>query len=648
MRDSSVPIASEGQAPTALWQGNQPAESIRLPVTLGQYELTEALGRGGMGAVFRATHLKLKRPVAVKILSPHRTQDSQSVARFQLEMEAIGRLDDPHIVRALDAADSSGLPFLVMELVEGIDLAKLLRIVGGLPVADAAELTRQAALGLQYVHVNGLVHRDIKPSNLMLSNKGVVKLLDLGLARIALEESGDEPLTATGDLMGTADFMAPEQGLDSHGVDIRADIYSLGCTLYMLLSGRAPFSGPEYDSKYKKLLGHSQRPVPTIREFRSDLPNGLESILMRMLEKLPGDRYQQPVEVAEALHAFAEGHNVVGLAAGLKSRLASEPANVKPVVHSHQVETQVPPVAGAATVAVGSRRTDADGTMATTQPPLAAGRGKRIRVGLAIGFAVALVTSLTMVGSRSSWFGAEGPVNDRPAQPDVATAAPESPPPERKSHLLSGTPGQVFDLFEQPPAVLEWPEQSATSQWHFSSEQGLLVNCTGTGLLQLGVVPAGTECIIEVTLQQIDWTGGMGLFFGYEGPDGSHDGIVRYQHVSLASKPRPNGEQAYYVEWLAVVDSGKSGPSSQVALAARPVARPALGDHRLAITLGKRGLQKVAWDGEELAGFLQIEIPPNITLSASGGALGVMNEHSSGTYRTATLIFSGDTPDEHP
>src|SRR5205085_11414758 len=184
------------------------------------------------GTVYKAEHTRLRRLVAIKLLSADRTQSPSAVARFDREMHAIGGLDHPNIVRALDAGEHEGKHFLVMEFVAGDDVSALLARLGPVPVADACEIVRQAALGLQHAHQAGLVHRDIKPGNLMLTPDGVVKVLDLGLALLSQPAETGRELTGSGQVMGTLDYMAPEQGDDMHGVDIRADVYSLGATLY--------------------------------------------------------------------------------------------------------------------------------------------------------------------------------------------------------------------------------------------------------------------------------------------------------------------------------------------------------------------------------------------------------------------------------
>lgn len=282
---------------------------------LGEYELLGRIGRGGMGAVYKARQVRLDKTVALKVLPRERTSDLRAVARFEREMKAIGRLSNPNIVQALDARDIDGTTVLVMEYVEGLDLAKVLRRVGRFAIADACELIRQTALGLQYIHENKLVHRDVKPSNLMLTPQGQVKILDLGLALLNSHESTDGELTGDGSVMGTPDYIAPEQAGDCHGVDIRADIYSLGCTLYHLLTGCAPFGGPNYRKPLDKVMGHTRDTAPAVKVLRPDVPNVLSAIVERMMAKDPVSRFVAPAEAATALSPFVAGSDLPALLA---------------------------------------------------------------------------------------------------------------------------------------------------------------------------------------------------------------------------------------------------------------------------------------------------------------------------------------------
>jgi serine/threonine protein kinase len=271
---------------------------------LGSYELLKKLGQGGMGVVYQARHTLLNKLVALKVLSAEQMKDAKAVARFRREMVAVGSLDHPNIVRAHDAGEAEGHHFLVMELVVGIDLAKLADHHGPFPINAACEMIRQAAVGLQHAHEHGLVHRDIKPSNLMLTSTGEVKILDLGLARLHEDQPASEALTKSGAMVGTPDYMAPEQGFGAWPVDVRADLYSLGCTLCKLLTGRAPFDRPEFDTPLKKLLAHAQEPAPNLRALRPEASEKLTALLERLLAKNPAARLGTAAEVATALQSF--------------------------------------------------------------------------------------------------------------------------------------------------------------------------------------------------------------------------------------------------------------------------------------------------------------------------------------------------------
>ena len=242
---------------------------------LGDYELLEQIGQGGMGTVYRARHVLLNQTVAVKVLPPHLLEDSQAVARFRQEMLSTGSLNHPHLIRALNAGADRGCHFLVTEFVDGITLRDLVDQLGPLPWGASCELVRQAAVGLQYVHVHGLVHRDIKPANLMLTRDGTVKILDLGLARERIRTTHRE-LTQAGQPMGTIDYMAPEQWLDSSSVDIRADIYSLGGTLFFLLAGKTPAAADSQATQPWRAAGRQPGPPASLSSQRPDCPKELQ------------------------------------------------------------------------------------------------------------------------------------------------------------------------------------------------------------------------------------------------------------------------------------------------------------------------------------------------------------------------------------
>lgn len=274
-------------------------------LAIGRYLVLEKLGQGGMGVVFKARNRESRRVVALKILPPSFARDPDAVHRFRREFEVAAGLSHPNIVAAIDAAEDRGVQFLTMEYVNGHNLDDLVGAVGPLPIKLAINCAIQAATGLAAAHAGGIVHRDIKPANLMLDATGLVRVLDLGLARVIsaaspLGRATAGPLTQTGAYLGTVDFMAPEQADDSKRADSRADIYSLACTLYFLLTGQAPFGG---DSALKRLMAHQNQQAPSLHASRSDVPAALEAAYQTMMAKRPDDRPRSMVQVIELLQS---------------------------------------------------------------------------------------------------------------------------------------------------------------------------------------------------------------------------------------------------------------------------------------------------------------------------------------------------------
>ncbi len=282
-----------------------------------RYRVLGLLGAGGMGTVYKARHLLMDRLVALKVVNPGLVGEPEMAERFRREVKAAARLAHPNVVTAYDAERAGDTHFLVMEYVEGTNLARLVAERGPLPVGQACDYARQAALGLQHAHEQGMVHRDVKPHNLMLAPGGVVKILDFGLARFASEaappggaaaappaggRAAPGGLTSGYRGLGTADYLAPEEARDARTADIRADVYSLGCTLYHLLSGRVPF--PE-GTALDKLLCHAGRAPAPVRALRPEVPAGLAGVLALMMAKGPAGRPQSPAEAAAALAPFA-------------------------------------------------------------------------------------------------------------------------------------------------------------------------------------------------------------------------------------------------------------------------------------------------------------------------------------------------------
>ncbi len=297
-------------------------------LVIGGYTILDKIGAGGMGQVFKAQHRRMDRLVAIKMLPASFTKDASAIARFERETKAAAKLLHSNIVTAFDADQAGGVCFLVMEYVEGIDLAQRVQQQGRLSVDQAVEYILQAARGLEYAHKKGIVHRDIKPANLLLDAEGTVKILDMGLARLNdPSAAAQDGLTQSGQVMGTVDYMAPEQAFDTRHADARADIYSLGCSLYRLLVGENVYGG---ETLVQKLLNHREAPIPDLRAKRPDVPRRLDAVFQRMVAKKPEKRFQTMSEVAAAL-AACRGAVASGVA-------ATPGTSVAPDEESHELD----------------------------------------------------------------------------------------------------------------------------------------------------------------------------------------------------------------------------------------------------------------------------------------------------------------------
>jgi serine/threonine protein kinase len=304
------------------YQLNEVANGRAKDLILGAYRLLEPIGEGGMGQVYKAVHQPMDRVVALKVIRKERLSNEKVVKRFYREIQLVGHLSHPNIVVAFDAGQAGSKLYYAMEYLDGIDLAALVTRSGPLPVAQACDFIRQAALGLQHAHERGMVHRDVKPHNLIATRlstddgkanaRAVVKILDLGLARLGSGEA-DNTVTQDGQGLGTPAYLAPEQARNARTADIRADIYSLGCTLYHLLTGVTPFQG----ELAAVLLKHQMEEAPPVESLRSEVPPGVAAIMRKMMAKRPEDRFQTPAEVAEALQAGTFGSGQTPVSEGL-------------------------------------------------------------------------------------------------------------------------------------------------------------------------------------------------------------------------------------------------------------------------------------------------------------------------------------------
>ena len=313
LREEGVDIESTDELATALiknntltqWQIGKLLQGRHKGFMLGKYRLMSLLGKGGMSAVYLAEHVVMRRQCAIKVLPTKRVNDSSYLGRFHREAQAVASLDHINIVRAYDVDKEidgeTEIHFIVMEFVDGKDLQERVEEEGPLDYFDAADYIRQAANGLIHAHENGMVHRDIKPGNLLVDrHSNTVKILDMGLARFFNNEDEETSLTVAHDekVLGTADYLAPEQALDSHSVDERADIYSLGCTFYYCLTGHPPFTE---GTLAQRLMSHQTKQPPPITEDRSDVPESLLAIIDCMMAKKADERYQTAKETSQAL-----------------------------------------------------------------------------------------------------------------------------------------------------------------------------------------------------------------------------------------------------------------------------------------------------------------------------------------------------------
>ena len=340
---------------------------------LGNYVVLDKLGQGGMGVVLKAEHRRLKRLVALKVMSASVVKTPDALKRFHREVEAAAKLRHPNVVATDDADEAKGTHFLVMEYVEGSDLSVLVKKQGPLSVDQAIQCILQAAKGLEFAHSQGVVHRDIKPANLLLDSKGTVKILDMGLARIEGDSGAQGELTSTGAVMGTVDYMAPEQAISTKHADARSDVYSLGISLWYLLTGRCVYDG---DSMMAKLLAHRDAPIPSLSAMNSEVPATVEAVFRKMVAKQPGDRYQTMTDVIRALEGFQNGSSAnLAMPAipedlNLQSFLSNLSGSPASTATTRKIQTSVKNVvvnaAAEATILSGNMAVDTDPQQLTT------------------------------------------------------------------------------------------------------------------------------------------------------------------------------------------------------------------------------------------------------------------------------------------
>lgn len=468
-------------------------------LVLGNYVLLDKLGEGGMGMVFKAEHRRMKRLVALKVLSPSYTKSPAAVQRFQREVEAVAKLEHTNIVTAYDADQAGDTHFLVMHFVSGDNLASIVRRHGPLTVADAVNCIVQAARGLEYAHSRGVIHRDIKPQNLLLDESGTVKILDLGLARLEPTgfETGQTSLTQSGTFMGTVDFVSPEQALGSKHADRRSDVYSLGCTLFYLLTATPMYAG---DTLMSKVQAHREGTIPSLLALRREVPPALDAIFRRMVAKRADERYQTMIGLLHDLESLPDQMgkpNRRVSSAALKSVAASrsntrvcgrtDVSDLSSVdqdtaadgADGHRAGTEIRSTIAQLPVESPIRRRGraSSGLVTAIISSIVSSRHSRAFwvggsvVALSLGFVLAIMfggrdTSTTAASQKPNGDGASKKTDGEPSTPSERTAGPASetpldqppndadrppPPPRRPLRPPFGRPRPGAPLLGSPP-----------------------------------------------------------------------------------------------------------------------------------------------------------------------------------------------------
>ncbi len=523
---------SEATTPIPYGPGSSQIRDLR---KLGNYDLVERIGRGGMGVVFRAVHVHLKRPVAVKVLATELVQDDDAIKRFFREIDAIGRVSHPNVVNATDAGVIDGMPFLVMEFLEGADLASVIHRCGTLSVADGCNVAHQAAEGLKAIAAHDMVHRDVKPSNLFATKDGI-KLMDFGLARIML--AGD--MTTAGTTFGTFDYIAPEQARDATSADLRSDIYSLGCSLYKLLAGRAPFEEEKFDSLSSKLNAHLNEPPPPIRKFNADVPEELEAMLQRMLAKSPDDRFQRVGELQESLAAFTTVGAPFEFFKSISTGIYNRP--------QREIETMT-----------GNQRPTAREKRAGRRPFLLAAIGLLLL--LLIGGGLAAIYS----------FGNSQPDNngDETVAPDPVGTDPNSVKVEE----------------------LLWMDRHPAAIWQVVENNSVVANSNKIGLLTLGECQSPNfDFSVKLTHRQAGPQ--AGVFFAHQSEKANGD--VRMQRIWINRA----GEHKTSL-WRDLFQHSATGQAKSSLAAFLPLPHGAKDTIMLSISVRNNELHKVLVNGED-------------------------------------------------
>ena len=455
-----------------------------------QYQLVRTLGRGGMGVVYEAFHVRLRRRVALKVISPQLASSQSVIDRFEREMAAIGQLSHPNIVQALDAGVDQTTHYLAMEYVDGANVESLCQQIGAMKIADACEIIRQAALGVAHAHLFGIVHRDIKPSNLLLSRDGCVKIADLGLACVRASE-GVPPLTAIGAVIGTFDYMSPEQAR-SDEVGQASDLYSLGASLFRMLTGRPLFSGQNYRSADRKMYGHIHDLPPRLATLRPDVPPALDNLVHRLVEKNPLERLHSTENVIAVLEPLSK-------TAQLKSLFSSDPCPVPTDLTTKLLHS-------------GSTKKVSE----VSRPNHSI---RKIQSSAAVLILMAfLLAGVLYWNRRSTIQEITTLVGISTTESDVQLRVPNAADtdPSTSLELLKSKELQMrtwYPILDREPRKVIWPFDAQSSMGFDNGRSTLNASCSGIGILSFGSVDF-KEYKLRLDLYQNRWPGDVGVILG--------------------------------------------------------------------------------------------------------------------------------------
>lgn len=605
---------------------------------VGQYELLRRIGRGGGGEVYEALHTRLCKRVAVKLLSAKDAGDEFVRRRFFREMEAIGRLNHPNIVQAYDAGEVDGVLYLAMELVEGTNIEMLARQVGPLRIEDACEIVRQAALGLQHAHEHGMVHRDLKPSNLLMSSMGV-KIADLGMALLRSSEPADDRLTGSYVVMGTADYMAPEQVEGARHVDIRADLYSLGCTLYRLLAGHAPFARPENDTLMKKLMAHVHEPAPDISSLRPETPARLKAVLEKLLAKDRCKRFAEPQELVNALAPLCLDADLVQLSVLVSTERFKGQAELKPIVPCPPAQDQT--------------TTNPVHTGETVLLPHPNRRSRQIALAVMASVLVALVTGHhrlwndntadqgsennqadqhtgnSKVQTTQTTSNSKNFLNNSFVNPTVAVPAITNP-----DKMEAPDVGPIAQRWKREfgllPRELVWPGRSGLGTWRLDEDLRSLVIQTNKTIrfVSLGeLTPEHRNVRLKIDMLPQSKDGEFGFFLGFGVEKNDNPRFARFQAIQIGILPP--GQGVVVGRYLAELD-GHTGhvqqDRNQHMIIAVPIGRETLG---LEIRVRDANLQLVTFCGTNSVELYSQAINANYSESEFLGSFGIFAQDTT-------------------